>query len=458
MCLSPLTIFSPNVYKTLSFSDRIQVPCNSCPECVSVKQRGWRLRSFWQSKYEFEHDGFVYFDTLTYNSYNLPKYKDIDCFSSRHIQLFFKRLRKNLTKKGFVLGYTSVVDGVKKRVSNLQYLLTCEYGSSPTCTHRPHYHVLFFCHVPGLGIAELKNTINQCWWYGFTDQLQHTGEHYFRNQSHDSLKRIDYVTKYIGKKFEYKHEVCQKLGLDHKHLNENDELLIKDYMINGGPFMRVSQGFGAYLLDKMTPLQVLHATSTIDTPDQCGLVVGLCMYYKRKLYYDLKTMVTSDGVEHHIYMLNDTGFKMRDYTFSELVKQLATRFRSITWNMAEADKIQTMDKMAGRTFEDLAIYDICYRNKSKSVLLMNPQDAFLSRYVMTDEENGLQSSDPKTKAYYRDGYIFHLIKDKDNDSWLNYDDILNKITSYQLDEQEKKCTSEYWKSDFLYKFKNMIYR
>ena len=75
------------------------------------------------------------FITLTYNEENCPENVE-----KRHIQLFFKRLRKNINWKG-------------------KYYVVSEYGE----TDRPHYHGILS------GISPLRNGIIQSTWgMGYT--------------------------------------------------------------------------------------------------------------------------------------------------------------------------------------------------------------------------------------------------------------------------------------------------
>lgn len=102
--------------------------CNYCPECLKQRANVWALRSVYQSR-ESVNNMMV---TLTYDSYkyvngiicgeNAPD-PDIK-LSKRHIQLFFKRLRKFIGDK-----------------CKIKYIVCGEHGSR---TNRAHYHALIF--------------------------------------------------------------------------------------------------------------------------------------------------------------------------------------------------------------------------------------------------------------------------------------------------------------------------
>lgn len=83
------------------------------------------------------------------------------------LQLFFKRLRRTLVKKG---------------QPSFRYAACSEYG--PT-TNRPHYHVLFFCKSP-LQRALLQQYISKKWQYGNTNSKYYTGH------------GADYISSYIN--------------------------------------------------------------------------------------------------------------------------------------------------------------------------------------------------------------------------------------------------------------------
>lgn len=93
------------------------VPCGKCPACLSNNRQRWTIRLV----AEFEYCVFGSFVTLTYDDLHLPS----NGVNKRDCQLFLKRLRKLYGDRSF------------------RYFLCSEYGDT---THRPHYHVLFFCY------------------------------------------------------------------------------------------------------------------------------------------------------------------------------------------------------------------------------------------------------------------------------------------------------------------------
>lgn len=123
-CPSPLTGYASGrtnengkretVFKRAgSFGDR-DIPCGKCDICRAKKARDWGTRAYYESLLH-EQNSFL---TLTYNDENLP-----DEVSKRELQLFFKKLRKE--------------------VGPIRYLASGEYGD---LTGRPHYHAVVFGH------------------------------------------------------------------------------------------------------------------------------------------------------------------------------------------------------------------------------------------------------------------------------------------------------------------------
>lgn len=110
----------------------IYVPCGRCAFCTATKRSDWALRLHYESKL---HVGSS-FVTLTYADPHLVWNHGSSQLSKRHLQLFFKRLRKAGHK--------------------LRYYAVGEYGAR---TFRPHYHVILFSDVA-------DDLIRCAWTYG----------------------------------------------------------------------------------------------------------------------------------------------------------------------------------------------------------------------------------------------------------------------------------------------------
>lgn len=133
MCFFPYRV-SPS--SDLYHRGILELPCGSCPECLSARSNRWALRCVAEAKEHAENCCLC----LTYDQYvrdsrgkiigeRLP---DDMTVKVRDIQLFIKRLRIYLFRR----------DG--KNVP-IRYLASSEYGKK---THRPHYHVMIFGWCP----------------------------------------------------------------------------------------------------------------------------------------------------------------------------------------------------------------------------------------------------------------------------------------------------------------------
>lgn len=88
--------------------------CGQCMECRLAYSREWAIRITHEAQ-THDHNCFL---TLTYDDLNLPRYGQL---VKRDLQLFFKRLRKN--------------------VGPFRYVACGEYGEQK---RRPHFHVALF--------------------------------------------------------------------------------------------------------------------------------------------------------------------------------------------------------------------------------------------------------------------------------------------------------------------------
>lgn len=114
-CISPFT--------TKVNNQSMHFPCGRCEPCLRRRISGWSFRLMQEDKDATS----AYFVTFTYDTDHVPiTPAGYMTLNKRHIQLFFKRLRKSMygNKKG-----------------NLKYYVAGEYG---TIKYRPHYHAILF--------------------------------------------------------------------------------------------------------------------------------------------------------------------------------------------------------------------------------------------------------------------------------------------------------------------------
>jgi hypothetical protein len=118
------------------------VPCSKCNLCRDKKKREWSFRAICENVYSTSQPLFI---TCTYNPRHLPKHGVF----KEEFQLFMKRIRTNLTRKG--------IDS-----SNIRYFAVGEYGHK---SGRPHYHAIFWSfpseHFPN--ITAVLHFIEKCW-------------------------------------------------------------------------------------------------------------------------------------------------------------------------------------------------------------------------------------------------------------------------------------------------------
>lgn len=127
------------------FARHIIVPCGKCEACLAKRKSDWIFRL----TKEYENSSSAYFITLTYDDDHIPIEEDEYglrfSVCKRDVQLFIKRLRKNL------------------HPFKIRFFLVSEYGPR---TLRPHYHMLLFNYP-----KQLKSTIiervESCWNQGF---------------------------------------------------------------------------------------------------------------------------------------------------------------------------------------------------------------------------------------------------------------------------------------------------
>ena len=118
------------------------LPCGQCIACRLNRAHEWSIRIMHELKM---HNGVGCFVTLTYNQENAPWVSDFQAtLVKRDLQLFFKRLRKELS-----------YDNIK-----IRYYAVGEYGDT---YKRPHYHCIIF----GLDEARAEVLVDKCWLLGF---------------------------------------------------------------------------------------------------------------------------------------------------------------------------------------------------------------------------------------------------------------------------------------------------
>lgn len=312
MCLRPLKIKNPTKYFRKGIDKPyIFVPCGKCSECVNNNRMDWQIRLYYEHRGTAElNNGFTFYFTLTYNNTcpSVPirdnKGRVVFCFNHKHIPDFIKRCRTQIMR-----------DNVRL---SIRHFIASEYGDSPdveyitdsghraVCTHRPHYHGLFFVsREPGceLSLADaakyIRELISSKWYYG--DKTFTIGYDRFGFSLPAGVVGaagpIGYCAKYLDK----------GLNTDAYYQSIIDDERFADYLDDLKPKHYQSQGIGRDALR-------LIADGTLDDgvipcpvyDEASGLVVTrnftLPLYLMRKVNYDFDK-------QHGVFVPNERGMR-----------------------------------------------------------------------------------------------------------------------------------------------------
>lgn len=417
MCYFPRNIYNParKVYNHGGHQWFLSVPCGRCEECERLKSDEYYFRSWYESQYCIDNGGYVYFDTLTYNDESLPHCSDftdlIDkgsaldfpCFCPEHIRLFLVHLRVLLNRAGY------------NPKGCLKYFLTCEYGTDPLRTHRPHYHVNFYVSDGSIPPLVLSDKVGYAWKHGITDGVKYKGVSYVKNHifgksfcDYDAFDAVymrnvcNYVAKYVVKDSEFMEVVNSRFDFIRTKLMScgHDKSSIKDVLRELSkrifPFHRQSSFYGSEFL-RYNNIEDIDKYGVISIPDakQNKRSIPLPTYYKRKLYYDL--VVAEDGTKH--WQLNEKGIKHSVHYASKLIENNANRFLNWYNNLhtylgkdGTACAHQVDELLNGRSFSDFSAYLLFYRGRIVS------SDIYDSVYK--DGVAGLPPLDEQIKIVY----------------------------------------------------------
>lgn len=341
-CLKPVKIINQSKFVSLDHRDRmvLYVRCDKCAACQQYNRNIWYFRAFYEFQNCIENNGYVLFDCLTYRSedvprlshyYDIPKKLDWMCFDYEHLRLFFVRLRRYLRKY-------NVED-------NLRYFASTEYGTSENRTHRPHIHLLLYCTSPNLDSITLSKAIAHCWKYGRTDGIPYKSRKYVQSNTIGSslssaLRVCQYVSKYVMKDSSFQKTIDKRIDAILFRLYQNwlqlhnyvdydtwrtlpdGKQLKRNVYSRVGQFHRQSLHFGEAALRDMDILEIMqHNLLTIPDQKKVMMRIGLPIYYKRKLFYDL---VKVDGMP--TWIPNDLGKKYLKLREDDLIDRLKAEY------------------------------------------------------------------------------------------------------------------------------------
>ena len=386
MCLSPIQIKNRSKYFNLSSLHKIDltVPCGKCAECLAAKQNEYYFRSYYQSLETWDKGGYCLFDTLTYDNDHVPHINDFlsddlkfesennfTCFNMEDVRLFFVRLRRSLSYHGF---------DVKNK---LKYFLCSEYGEDPRYTHRPHYHVMFYVTDYQIDPITLSRYIDKCWGNGMTDGEPYKGSSYvlkkrvfYKGADDLHMQNVcHYIGKYMVKDSEFTKvvnkrikQVEDKIMRSNRHHIIDDDVkrkkYLKDIKRHCSQFIRQSQGFGLYMIEKLGKDWIFEH-NCVRMPDQQNIwkEIPIPGYIVSKLFKEKK--IDSNGEEY--FGWSDYGIEFRMKHNAEQDLKLKRKilevfdYSNLKNRGFSEDEIMgiydVLDKnMAGRSLDDLIFY------------------------------------------------------------------------------------------------------
>jgi len=259
-CLTPITLYRPDVNLNNGGFRSDVVPCGRCPACLKRRSGNWTFRL----EQEYKRAETATFLTLTYDEDNIPT-SDMghQTIRKKHLQDFHKRLRTQ-TKRYW-----------PEWNSKLTYYAVGEYGSK---THRPHYHsIMFNCHPE---LLEHTEALEAIWQNG----LVHHGS--------VNSKSISYVTGYVNK---------TKFVFPEEHVADREP-----------EFSLMSKGIGAnYLTDaRVSYYQRLQVPYLIV---ENGEKRAMPRYYKDKIYDPLQKYLIGQKAKEHCQDRFDNPKHQIDY-------------------------------------------------------------------------------------------------------------------------------------------------
>lgn len=248
-------------------------PCGKCVACLQRRISNWSARLMAEERVSSS----AFFVTFTYDNSSVPiSSNGYMTLFPRHLQLFFKKLRK-------AHKYANV---------KLKYYAAGEYGSIRS---RPHYHVILFnALLPVLVGAKYATQVAN----GYLDL---DGTFQFKCNSWD----YGHIT--VGRVTE------ASVGYALKYLQKDSRIPLHAKDDRVSEFQRVSKGLGvSYLSPAMVAWHEADLLNRFYMPLKSGQKVSLPRYYKDRLYTQetkqmigqyLASMVEKENLESSIFPL-----------------------------------------------------------------------------------------------------------------------------------------------------------
>ncbi len=276
MCATPFTKKINGTSHTL--------PCGKCVICKGKRISGWSFRLQKESEIS-DHSIFL---TLTYTNEQVPRtINQFKTVSKRDCQLYFKKLRKKLSKTEITF----------------KYYLAAEYGDT---TLRPHYHaILLFKNPRYYDMAYLNDIVTTTWDNGST----HIGKR--------EPASVAYTLKYISKKTQIP-------------IHKNDDRIPE--------FSLMSKKMG---LNYITPQTLKWHLNDLENrmyiPLKDGKKISMPMYYKKLIYSDNQRRKISSYVEDpDLYISN----QLNNLTDPKAIQRLKTRLKPASKQLTDKEYLQ----------------------------------------------------------------------------------------------------------------------
>lgn len=294
----------------------ITVPCGKCDACRSSQRNDWFVRSYFEYRYCKSQGYNSFFYTLTYSPEHLPRYGSINVFRRRDIQLFLKRLRRNLG-------------------CSVKYLITSEFGE---LYGRSHFHALFFVYKH-ITSRRLNDAIYNAWQKGFVKPGKNHGIVF-------GVPGIKYVTKYITKDITYNNEKLYNtlrfryyrlflylrsrlgslFGDKESYLRERLSEKFRHSLRSLSPFHLQSTNLGSRLFDYFDA-QTLDMGRVSVIESKGVKYYKMPRYYARKLWYDILPSERTGDLNR--FVINEVGIKHKFDRLEAEVSERIVRYQSI---------------------------------------------------------------------------------------------------------------------------------
>lgn len=410
------------------------------------RKNEWLFRTYWQCEECISKNGFVYFDTLSYDDEHLPHINDVfkkyhfydydvrrkdkglnpfyelemdksmnfSCFSHEDYRYFLVRLRRQLEYHGM---------DVK---NDLKYFMSCEYGSDNVYkdaygrvrkgTKRPHYHILFFVNNPTIDGFEFSRMVDKCWQKGRTDGLpyksySYVARHIFRAGTllTDNLrvrKVCNYVAKYVNKDGEWKKLIEERLEKVFKLVYNDDfwrdvdlrdkyKKLVRDIDV----FHRQSHGFGEYALFAQDEDEIKNMLNTgmMSMPDDKkgvhGKHIPIPKYYQMKIFWiqyrdsngSLRWKRTELGSRFGLEQFKRNLDRQKKNIHDWFNANITVHNQFVKYDdLKDVDKVrkQIMDWLDGRTLDDYVNYQMIYKGRIRSRYSMDTGEVDDARQML----------------------------------------------------------------------------